>query len=151
MGILEQPRHRRLRFAGLIGLAGLLAWAGWAFVAVCCAPPAPARVAAPERHIPGEGQRVVVEVLNASGATGLARAATGRLRDEGLDVIFYGSDTTAALDSTEILVRRGDEAVGARARRALGLGRVTTAPDAARLVDLTIRLGRDLAATLRDP
>lgn len=104
--------------------------------------------------IPGEGTggRVVVEVLNASGKVGLARAATRRLRAAGVDVVYFGSDAAGDLDSTEVLVRRGDADAGRRVSRALGTGAVRTAPDAARLVDVTVRLGSDFAALLvREP
>ncbi len=103
--------------------------------------------------VPGEGAggRVVVEVLNASGRVGLARAATRRLRAAGLDVVYFGSDTTAALDSTQVLARRGDPAPARRAAKALGVGVVRTAPDPGRLVDVTVRLGRDFAAAPAAP
>jgi hypothetical protein len=113
--------------------------------------PAAGPAAPVRRAIPGERETLQVEVLNASRAVGLARAVTRRLRDAGLDVVYYGSDAETALDSTEILVRRGDAAAGARVREALGAGRVLAAPDASRLVDVTVRLGADLAAVRRDP
>ncbi len=94
---------------------------------------------------------MVVEVLNATAATGLARGATRRLRDAGLDVVYFGSDTTTTLDSTEVLLRRGDAAAAERVRRALGAGRVRPAPDAARLVDVTVRLGADYRGVVGDP
>ncbi len=98
-----------------------------------------------------KGPRIEVEVLNASPTTGLARDATHRLRDAGLDVVYFGSDTLQNLDSTLILVRRGDTTGAVRARKALGAGRVRAAPDTTRLVDLTIRLGRDFGALVRQP
>ena len=100
------------------------------------------------RAIPGEDDSLRVEVLNASSAAGMARAVTWRLRDRGIDVVYFGSDTAASLDSTEVLVRRGDREAGERVRRALGLGAVRVAPEPARLVDVTVRLGRDARATL---
>jgi len=142
-------RRRGWIAVGVVVLLLLLAAIAWEWFHVCCAPPGSARVAA--RPIPGEGDRVVVEVLNASGVTGLARGVTRRLRDAGLDVVYFGSDTSQTLDSTEVLVRRGDAAAAERVRRALGVGRVRVAPDPSRLVDLTVRLGADLAAVGRDP
>lgn len=105
------------------------------------------------RGVPGERDTSKIEVLNASNGAGLARIATWRLRDRGLDVVYFGSDTAQALDSTQILVRRGDPEVGERVQRALGLGSVRTVPEPTRLVDVTVRLGRDFrSATLaRDP
>ena len=43
------------------------------------------------------------------------------------------------LDSTEVLVRQGDAAMGARVRRVLGIGSVRAAPDPARLVERVAR------------
>ena len=59
-----------------------------------------------EAVIPGEGNRVVVEVLNATTADGLAREVTRRLRRAGIDVVGYGSARDSSLDSTTIVVRR---------------------------------------------
>ena len=98
-----------------------------------------------------KGPRIEVEVLNASSLAGLARDATRRLRDAGLDVVYFGSDTLQGLDSTQILVRRGDTTGAVRARAALGAGRVRSVPDTTRLVDLTVRLGRDFGALVRQP
>jgi hypothetical protein len=100
------------------------------------------------RPVPGERGRVVVEVLNTTRAVGLARAATRVLRDGGIDVVYFGSDTGAVVDSTQVLVRRGVPDQGARVARALGLGAVRQLPDPSRLVDVTVRLGRDFAARL---
>lgn len=109
---------------------------------------APRRAAS--RPVPAQAERVVVEVLNTSDAVGLARLATGRLRDGGIDVVSYGSDT-GNVDTTQILVRRGDPANGAKVRRVLGTGAVRMAADPSRLVDVTVRLGRDFAAFSRQP
>lgn len=92
---------------------------------------------------------MVVEVFNTTPELGLARAATRRLRDAGFDVVYFGSEPGEALDSTEILVRRGSREVADRVAQSLGLGVVRVAPDADRLVDLTVRLGRDFGARRR--
>ena len=91
-------------------------------------------------------RRVTVEVLNAGGISGAARAGELQLRHAGLDVVSWANDTGHALARTEVLVRRGDTT---------GVGRVTSAlgyppllldsADATRLVDLTVKLGRDFA------
>ena len=93
----------------------------------------------------------MVEVFNATGQIGLARAATRMLRDQGIDVVYFGSDTANSLDSTQVIVRRGREDRAARVRRALGAGSVRAAPDSSRLVDVTVRLGRDFGRLVRDP
>ena len=141
MGLLEQPRRGRVVLIALIAAGlGLAAFATWYGLRER---PADARAAA--RRIPGEGTRVVVEVLNTTRFLGLARAATRRLRDAGLDVVGFGSDTGAVLDSTQVLVRRGAPESGERVAKALGAGRALAMPDPRRLVDVTVRLGRDFA------
>jgi hypothetical protein len=103
------------------------------------------------REIPGDADRVVVEVLNATGNAGLARVATGRLRDAGFDVVYYASDTSRTLDSTQVLVRRGEARNAELVREALGVGLVGSAPDPGRLVDVTVRIGADFLPLARDP
>ena len=151
MGILEQPGRGRLLVIAIVGL-GL---AGGTAAALFRSSKHGASVAR-ARAIPGEGQgeRVVVEVLNTTPAVGLARSATRLLRDAGLDVVYFGTDPGAAIESTQVLIRRGPASAGERAARALGAGSVRSAPDPGRLVDITVRLGRDfagLAAAARDP
>jgi len=84
----------------------------------------------------------VVEVLNATGRTGLARTAARMLRAQGLDVIAVGN-ADSALATTRVVVRRGAGAGARDAVRALGAGRVSTVIDTLRRVDLTILLGAD--------
>ncbi len=148
MGLLEQPRRGTLVVLGLIALGlALAALATWYRLHTR---PGPAAVV---REVPGADDRVIVEVLNATPASGLARAATRLLRDGGLDVVAFGSDTGAALDSTQVLVRRGSLAAGGRVARVLGVGTPRAVPDPGRLVDVTVRLGRDFLARVgpRDP
>jgi hypothetical protein len=142
VGILEQHRRGRVVVAGLIalGVAGALLASWWWGRG-------PGR-AGDARAVPGERDRVVVEVLNPTPVVGLARAATRLLRDAGLDVVYFGSDTGRVGDSTQVLVRRGGLAAGTRVARALGVQAVRQAPDTGRLVDVTVRLGRDLATRL---
>lgn len=137
---MEQPRRGRVVLLAAI----LVALAGAGLAAAYRLRPPPA--ASGTRVVPGETDRVVVEVLNATAVVGLARTATRALRDAGLDVVSMASDTTRALDSTEVLVRRGAAAAGERVAKTLGGGMVRAAPDPARLVDVTVRLGRDFAA-----
>jgi hypothetical protein len=137
---VEPARRRRL--AVLIIAAALLAAV---ILGLVLRRPPGAPGSAPRRVIPGESDRVVVEVLNASGRVGLARAATRRLRDAGLDVVYFGNDDANDLDSTAVLLRRGGAAAAERVVEALGVGTVRAAPDPARLVDVTVRLGADFA------
>ena len=101
--------------------------------------------------IPGEtGDRVTVEVLNASGRPGHARGGTRLLRRAGIDVVYFGNAPpgTGALDSTRIVVRRGTADAAERVRRALGVGRVSVELDSARLLDVSVLLGADFAPRL---
>ena len=93
--------------------------------------------------IPGERNSVLVEVLNGTNRPGLARVATRHLRRAGLDVVFYGTADTSALDSTLIIVRRGESGNGHRVADRLGAGRVRMELDSLRRVDVTVILGAD--------
>jgi len=141
MGILEQHRRGRRVVLGLIvlGLAGAV-FTGWWRAR------ASGRSASASRAIPGERGHVVAEVLNTTRALGLARAATRVLRDAGIDVVYFGSDTGAVADSTLVLVRRGSAGAASRVARALGVGTVRQLPDPGRLVDVTVLLGTDFAS-----
>jgi hypothetical protein len=131
-GILERTRFALIVVLGLSACRGGTGRSG--------APP-----------VPGDaGDAVVVEVFNASGRPGLARAGTRMLRGAGIDVVGSGNAAPrpAPLDSTEILVRRGSASVGERVRRALGRGKIKLAPDSTRLVDASVFLGADFAPRL---
>ena len=91
----------------------------------------------------------MVEVLNASGRSGLARSGALVLRRAGIDVVYFGNAADATiLDSTRIIVRRGSPASGERVREALRLGRVFVEPDSSRLLDVSVLLGRDFTPRL---
>ena len=92
--------------------------------------------------IPSADHRIVVEVLNGSGRIGLARLGTRHLRRMGLDVVFFGN-ADSLIDSTRIVVRRGDASAAAQVRQALGTGRVGSGPDSLRRVDVSVILGPD--------
>ena len=104
-------------------------------------------------RIPGDKEpAITVEVLNASGRAGDARIATRRLRDAGIDVVFFGNASQAGgrgLDTTRIIVRRGTAKIGARVRDALGIAqaRVEVQLDASKLLDVSVFLGADFAAS----
>jgi hypothetical protein len=94
--------------------------------------------------VPTAEDRITVEVLNGSGRPGLARVATRVLRSQGLDVVYLGNGP--AVDSTTVYVRQGNEAAGKRVRRALAQGRLTSARDTTRHVDVSVILGPDYRA-----
>ncbi|HEY7195012.1 MAG TPA: LytR C-terminal domain-containing protein [Gemmatimonadales bacterium] len=102
-------------------------------------------------RIPGDkGPAITAEVLNASGRAGNARIATRRLREAGIDVVFFGNASTSGLDTTRIIVRRGNAQVGERVRDALGMdhGRVEVQLDGSKLLDVSVLLGSDFSARL---
>ena len=106
------------------------------------------RPAGEPASIPGDhGDRIIVEVLNASGKPGLARTATRVLREAGVDVVFYGNAPASlgTLDSTRILVRRGPATIGERVRQALRTGTILLQRDSTRLLDASVFLGADFA------
>jgi len=129
-GVLERARAALI----LVLIAG-----------VSCRRSAPPRALA----VPGDkGPAVTVEVLNASGKSGLARTGTRLLRSSGIDVVNYftAPGDVGTLDSTRILVRRGSQSAGEAVRKALKLGTVILKADSTRLVDVSVLLGADFAA-----
>ena len=94
-----------------------------------------------------------MEVLNASGKPGLARAGVRVLRRAGIDVIMFGNAPASLgmLDSTRITVQRTAPGVGERVRRALGVGRVEIELDSTRLLDARVLLGADFALPPSSP
>ena len=91
--------------------------------------------------MPPSTDRVVVEVLNGTDRSGLARVGARVLRKGGLDVVYLA--TAPAVDSTTVLVRRGKLESGQRVRKLLGSGKVRVARDSTRHVDVTVILGPD--------
>jgi hypothetical protein len=133
--LLEQRRPNLLVAGGLTG-ALLLAGAIWWSVGSGAADTAPL-------VIPGERRRVQTEVLNGTSIDGLARRMTLKLRERGVDVVFFGSASTNTTDSTIVIARRGDMAAAERVRDLLGVGKVVDEPAAQLLLDVTVVLGRD--------
>ncbi|HEX2220543.1 MAG TPA: LytR C-terminal domain-containing protein [Gemmatimonadales bacterium] len=111
-------------------------------------PPPPPRVHA--YPIPSPERRVTVEVLNGSRRAGAARAATRMLRRRGLDVVFYGN-AESPVESTRVIVRRGDPGRARDVRQALGAGQVVLEPDTLRRVDVSVILGPDFRPRVPGP
>ena len=105
-------------------------------------PPPPPEPSERTYPIPSPEHRVTVEVLNGTRRTGAARAATRMLRRRGLDVVFFGN-ADEPVDSTRVIVRRGDPGRGRDVRLALGAGRIVVEPDTFRRVDVSVILGVD--------
>lgn len=107
----------------------------------------PGAASGKEQPQPTESRRVIVEVLNPGKQVGLARAATLRLRQQGLDVVYFGNLTDTVLGKRErnlIYVRRGDTTGVGLVIAAIGDADVVDRADPTRLVDLSIMLGRRL-------
>lgn len=105
--------------------------------------PAPELVEGHAYAIPSGDDRTVVEVLNASGRSGLARSATRMLRRAGVDVVYLGNAAFDTLSVTVVLARRGDSLRAVRVADLLGAARTAVQLDTARRVDATVLLGRD--------
>ncbi len=149
----RRPRYLRpgwLVLAALLAAAavaaGVRAWRGRAAGAAGPGPGgAPAGVTSPPlgdtlARAPA-GQRVKVQVVNATRVRGLARRATRALRDRGFDVVEVGT-TAEQRDSTLVLDRSGHPDWARRAARAMGGARVEARPDSSRYLDLTVLVGR---------
>lgn len=103
-----------------------------------------------ELGVVGEGmnpappsERVRVEVLNAGGVAGQARAATLRLRDLGFDVVNFGNAGSFDRDSSSVVDRVGRPDLARAVADVLGVRHVSTDPDPNLFVDVTVLLGRD--------
>lgn len=91
-------------------------------------------------RIPG---RVRVEVLNAGGKPDMAREATVRLRDHGLDVVYFGNAETFGRDSSVVLDRTGRLDAARAVADVLGIRRVRVEPDSNLYLDVSVLLGQE--------
>ena len=98
--------------------------------------PRPSRVQAPP------GVRIRVQVLNATPTRGLARRATGFLRDRGFDVVEIAT-APLARDSTLVIDRSGHPEWAILVARALGGVAIEARLDSSRYLDVTVLVGRD--------
>lgn len=115
---------------------------GLAVVVRLLVPPPPPAPRAHAYPIPSPEHRVTVEVLNGTRRAGVARAATRMLRRQGLDVVYFGN-ADEVVDSTRVILRRGDPDRGREVRLALGAGKIVVEPDTFRRVDVSVILGAD--------
>lgn len=127
-----------LTFATLLAVAVL---AGSLIAGIAASPPQPEPESVTGKATGSPAVRV--EVLNAGGEAGVARAATQVLRDRRFDVVFYGNAARFDLDSSVVLARTASAEPAQRVARALGISRVRTAPDSTLYLEVTVRLGRD--------
>lgn len=128
--------EQRALIRGVLGAVLVLAVAGGAALAK-------GRVGAPSPRVQAPpGVRIRVQVLNATSTRGLARRATGYLRDRGFDVVGMAT-ASRPRDSTLVI----DHAVNAEwaqlVARAFGGVAVQASPDSSRYLDVTVLVGRD--------
>lgn len=88
------------------------------------------------------GVRIRVQVLNATATRGLARRATGYLRDRGFDVVDMAT-APQSRDSTLIIDHSGNPEWARLVSRAFGGAAVEHGPDSSRYLDVTVLIGRD--------
>jgi len=127
----------------VLGLLGIAALAG---AGVYATQTAEMSADAPARNVAPAGQRVRVEVLNAGGVAGRARAATLQLRDAGFDVVNFGNAASFGRDSTAVIDRIGRPDLARAVAGALGVEAVTSDPDPNLFVDVTVLLGSEWSA-----
>jgi hypothetical protein len=113
-------------------------------------PPPPPQPRAHAYPIPSPEHRVTVEVLNGTRRAGVAREATRMLRRRGLDVVYFGN-ADEPVDSTLVIVRRGNPGRGRDVRLALGVGHIRVEPDTLRRVDVSVVLGADFRVRREGP
>ncbi len=102
----------------------------------------PGRAALVDTTSAPQGQRIVVEVLNASGVTGLAKRATFLLRDRGFDVVVWTNDPKGRRSETLIIDYTNKPEAAERLARVLGGAQIDRGKDSLeRGLDLTVTLG----------
>lgn len=133
MALLERTRPL-IRAVGLLVLLGGFAGVGWAIFRPHANDPRPGSIRVPD------STGITVEVLNGSGRQGLARSVTRVLRQEGFDVMYFGS-ARDSVKVTEVLSRRGDSTRAVRVANVLGIPAVRVSRDTLLRLDVTVRLG----------
>ena len=88
-----------------------------------------------------QGVRITVDVRNAGGIDGMARAATDYLRGAGFDVVGLGNAGTFDEETSVVIDRVGNRGAAARVAEVLGIDSVASDPDPNLFVDVTVRLG----------
>lgn len=135
----------RGRLLTIFSLALLVLVAAWWLALTWAGPLTPSPLSEPIGSLPPLSHPVQIEVLNASGIPGLARTATQRLREAGLDVVYYGNssqpgDSTG--DSTVVLIRSGDTTGLGRILSVVGPTQVEVVGPENRWVAFSVLLGR---------
>ena len=85
--------------------------------------------------------RVTVEVLNAGGVSGVARAATAALRSAGFDVVSFGNASSFDQVESVVVDRIGDPNHALSVASVLGIRNVRSEPDSNLYLDISVLLG----------
>lgn len=88
--------------------------------------------------------RVRIEVLNAGGVAGMARRATGVLRESGFDVVSYGNASTFDPSRpSSVIDRVGRMDIAQAVANTLGIDNVQSDPDPNLYIDVSVVLGHE--------
>lgn len=97
---------------------------------------------------PDEDRRGRIDVRNATTRPGLAADVTGRLRDAGFDVVYFGNADVVP-DSSAVIDNIGNPSIARAVADELGIRRVLTRVDSTLYLDATVILGVDFEAGRR--
>ena len=82
-----------------------------------------------------------MEVLNAGGVSGVARAATAALRSAGFDVVSFGNASSFDQVESVVVDRIGDPNHALSVASVLGIRNVRSEPDSNLYLDISVLLG----------
>lgn len=92
----------------------------------------------------GAAARPRLQILNGTGAVGLAQKVSDRLLPLGVEVKLTGNAGRLDYQETQIVFyRREDEEVAQRVQKALGVGKLVLSRNPLDVVDVTVIVGRD--------
>jgi hypothetical protein len=128
--------RRTLVKAVVLGLAMTVLYFAWIALSQSANP-------APVCEVP-----VVVEVLNGCGVVGIAEKVGEFLVDRGFDVMFVGNADDFSHTETLIVDRSGDRTKALAVASTLPRSGVIYQVSSSFFVDVTVVIGRDLAASL---
>ena len=123
-----------------LGVIVLLASSIMQWIPEATAPPGPVFSPAGDTQS-GREARITVDVRNAGGVDGMARAATDYLREAGFDVVGIGNARSFDQETSVVIDRVGNRGTAARVAEVLGIDSVASEPDPNLFVDVTVRLG----------
>ncbi len=95
---------------------------------------------------PNTGQ---IQVLNGSGAAGMAENFRNQLIDHGFDVIEFGNARSWNYEHTLVIARTPSDRIARDVARVLGVDRVLHLEHPASLVEATVIIGKDHKEIMR--